>query len=270
MSQVSFSVLGAGNMGSILLKSLVSLPFTSPGKISVFDPDPLCMKKAGKYKVRIAGHLKEAVEGKGFVVLAVKPQNLSALLNEIKDFLLPEAVLVSVAAGVSIEKIQGVLKRDQKVARAMPNTPAMIKKGMTALVYSAKMSLEEKAFVKRIFNRLGKTIAVTEDQMDAATALSGSGPAYVFAFVEALVEGGVKMGLPEPVAYRMATQTLFGAVKMLIKLELSPAEQIKKVASPGGTTLAGLAMLEKGQFKESVIHAIEAAAKRSVELGKNL
>ncbi|MBI1821073.1 MAG: pyrroline-5-carboxylate reductase [Nitrospirae bacterium] len=267
MSQASFSVLGVGNMGSILLKSLVSLPFTSPEKISVFDPDPLSMKKAGKYKVRVARHLKEAVEGKAFVVLAVKPQMMTALLNEIRDFLLPEAVVVSVAAGVSIEKIQTVLKRDQKVARAMPNTPAILKKGMTALVYSGRLSSEEKAFVRRIFNRVGKTIVVTEDKMDAVTALSGSGPAYVFTFVEALVEGGVKMGLSEPVAYQMATQTLFGAVKMLIKLDLTPAEQIKKVTSPGGTTLAGLAMLESGRFKEIVISAMEAAAKRSAELG---
>ena len=126
----------------------------------------------------------------------------------------------------------------------------------------------EKAFVRRVFNRVGKTLVVTEDKMDAVTALSGSGPAYVFTFVQALIDGGVKMGLPEPVAYQMATQTLFGAVKMLIKLDLSPAEQIKKVTSPGGTTVAGLTALEAGRFKETIITAIEAAARRSAELGK--
>jgi pyrroline-5-carboxylate reductase len=105
--------------------------------------------------------------------------------------------------------------------------------------------------------------------MDAVTALSGSGPAYVFSFVEALAAGGVKMGLPEPVAYRMATQTVFGSVKMLIKMDLSPREQIGKVTSPGGTTMAGLAALEKREFKETVVSAIEAAAKRAAELGKN-
>ncbi len=269
MSQVSFSLLGLGNMGSILLKALMSLPFASPDHISIFDPDPHAVKKAGRKKLRISKGAKQAVEGKEVIILAVKPQNMEALLNDIKDTVPPGAMVISVAAGVTIEKIQASLGRAQKVVRVMPNTPAFIKKGMTALAYGAGISSKEQAMVRRIFNKLGKTVVVGEEKMDAVTGLSGSGPAYVFTFVEALAEGGVKMGLPEKVAYQMATQTVFGAVKMLIKMDLSPAEQIKKVTSPGGTTLAGLARLEKGGFKETVASAIEAAARRAAELGKN-
>ncbi len=269
MKQLTVSLLGCGNMGSILLKSLVSLPFTSPEKISVYDPEPLTRKKNEKMKVRFSNSARESVKGKEMIILAMKPQNISTLLSEIQETVSPESLVVSIAAGISIGKIQSGLRADQKVVRAMPNTPALIKKGMTGLAYSERVTPDEKALVRRIFNRVGKTVVVAEEKMDAVTALSGSGPAYVFSFVEALVAGGVKMGLPEPVAYQMATQTVFGSVKMLIKMDLSPREQIQKVTSPGGTTLAGLSILEKREFKDTVVSAIEAAARRAAELGKN-
>ncbi|MBI3593840.1 MAG: pyrroline-5-carboxylate reductase [Nitrospirae bacterium] len=252
----------------ILLKSLVSLPFVATGSLSVYDPDPEVKRKTDKMKIRYSNTAKDSVKGKSWVILAVKPQILPALLTEIRDALLPGSVIISIAAGVTIVKMQSLLNAGQKIVRAMPNTPALIKKGMTALSYSKEISAQEKALIRRIFNRIGKTCVVNEDQMNAVTALSGSGPAYLFAFVEALVAGGVELGLSEKSAMQMATQTIFGSVKLLIKTGLSPREQIQKVASPGGTTVAALAMLEKREFKDTVISAMKAASHRSFELGK--
>jgi pyrroline-5-carboxylate reductase len=150
----------------------------------------------------------------------------------------------------------------------MPNTPALIKKGMTVLSYSEEVLTQEKALVRRIFNRVGKTVVVPEEQMDAVTALSGSGPAYLFSFVEAIVAGGIELGLSKTVAFQLATQTVYGSVKLLIKTDLSPREQIQKVTSPGGTTFAALSVLERMDFKETVISAMRAASQRSKELGK--
>ncbi|MFI5303388.1 MAG: pyrroline-5-carboxylate reductase [Nitrospiria bacterium] len=268
MKPLSVSLLGCGNMGLILLRSLVSLPFIPPKKISVFDPDPAVRKKTGNLKVLFSESAAESVKDKAMIILAVKPQNVPALLSEIQGAVPPDSLVITIAAGISIRKVQSKLGQKHKVVRAMPNTPALIKKGMTVLAYSERVSTEEKAMVRRIFNRVGKTAVVDEERMNAVTALSGSGPAYVFAFTEALVAGGMSMGLSEPLAYRMVTQTIFGSIKMLIKMDLSPKEQIEKVTSPGGTTLAGLSMLEKKGFKDAVISAIEAATHRAEELGQ--
>lgn len=271
MGRSLIALLGMGNMGGILLKAMASLPSASPGGITVFDADSSRLKfgKFGKTKgLHSATSARKAVEGKTLVVLAVKPQNMKELLHDIQDALSPEALVVSVAAGIETTTIQSWLGRTQKVVRAMPNTPAQIKTGMTALCFSPEVGREERGTSRRLFNRIGQTVVVPEEQMDAVTALSGSGPAYLFLFADSLVEGGAKAGLPRETAYKMVTQTIFGAVKMLIKTGLSPNEQIKKVASPGGTTVAGLSALEKGKFRETIISCVEAAAGRARELGE--
>lgn len=252
----------------ILLKSLTSLPFVSTDRLSIYDPDPTVKKKTATMKIRFSNSAKEAVKGKNLIILAVKPQILPALLKEIKGAILPDSLIISIAAGVTTNKVQSLLNPGQKVCRAMPNTPALIKKGMTVLSYSEEVLTQEKALVRRIFNRVGKTVVVPEEQMDAVTALSGSGPAYLFSFVEAIVAGGIELGLSKTVAFQLATQTVYGSVKLLIKTDLSPREQIQKVTSPGGTTFAALSVLERMDFKETVISAMRAASQRSKELGK--
>jgi pyrroline-5-carboxylate reductase len=268
MNLRSISLLGCGNMGLILLKSLVSLPGVLPGEVSACDPDASARKRAAHYGVRTALSARECVQDKGLVVIAVKPQNVVSLIEEIRGGIDREALLVSIVAGFPIDRLQLLLGWKAKIARAMPNTPSQIKKGMTALTYSPEVSTEEKAFTRRMFNRIGKTAVVPESQMDAVTALSGSGPAYLFTFVEALVAGGISAGLSEQVAFQLVSQTIFGSIKMLIKSGFTPGEQIKKVASPGGTTQAGLLALETGGFREAVISAVGAAARRAAELGK--
>jgi pyrroline-5-carboxylate reductase len=202
------------------------------------------------------------------VVLAVKPQVLPKVLEELRPVVTGSHLIISIAAGVTIESLAGGLGDSCRIVRVMPNTPCLV--GASASAYSPgkTATTDDIDLVGRLFGAVGKAVRVAEPLLDAVTGLSGSGPAYAYVFIEALADGGVKSGLPRDVAMSLAAQTLLGAAKMVIETGQHPGVLKDAVASPGGTTIAGLHALERAAFRAAVMNAVEAAAIRARELGK--
>lgn len=261
--------IGAGNMGGAILQALAksdSLLFYEPN-------DEQANKIAEKSKAQKVASIPEGLSKADVVFLCVKPQvfpkisgNLSLLKESGKN-----AVIVSIMAGVTLDALKGVFSPQQKniqIVRAMPNIAVMAKRGTVAI---ATDGVEESVLqeVEFLFSKCASTARVLESQMDAVTGLSGSGPAFVFQFIEALAMGGVKTGLPRDVAMKLALSTVSGATEMLRESGFSPGELTANVCSPAGTTIAGIQELENRAFKGTVMAAVETAAKRSAELGKN-
>lgn len=204
------------------------------------------------------------------VVLSTKPQDFPKLLPEIAPSLRIDSVVLSIAAGVPISSIEARLKSGSRVVRAMPNTPALVATSATALAKGSHATQQDLDVAKAIFNSVGVAISVDESLLDAVTGLSGSGPAYVFAFIEALRDAGNEMGLAKEEAQKLVIQTVLGSVKLLIETGRDPASLREMVTSPGGTTFAGLKALAAGGFNQIILNAVKSATGRSKELGKTL
>lgn len=201
------------------------------------------------------------------VVLAVKPQVLPAVLAEISGALKPSTLVISIAAGVTLNRLEQGLAGHKKLVRAMPNTPALVGEGATAVARGRGVSDSEFEAALRLFAVTGSVVAVEERLMDAVTGLSGSGPAFAFVAIEALSDAGVRVGLPRDVATKLAAQTLLGAAKLLLETGEHPGKLKDMVTSPGGTSIAGVAALEREGLRNALIAAVEAATARSKELG---
>lgn len=268
MKSWKIGLIGCGVMGASLLQGIIHSSLVHPADIMVWDVLPEKTEEMIKqFKVTAAAELKQVFDVPRLVFLAVKPVDMPGVLENIQESLAENHVLISVAAGISIEQIKGVVGADKKIIRLMPNTPCLIGKGMTVVSPGVNVEENELSFVKSLMQALGKVVSLDEKLMDAATGLSGSGPAYAFMFIDALADGGVKMGLPRDSALLMAAQTLSGASEMVLQTGEHPSVLKDKVASPGGTTIAGISALEKRGFRGAVIKAVESAAKRSKELG---
>jgi pyrroline-5-carboxylate reductase len=218
-----------------------------------------------RFGIRVGSDNREAVAWANHVVLAVKPQMVTSVLKELAT-VTKQRLVISIAAGVSIGRLRSSLPTSARVVRVMPNAPALVCEGMSAVAYGPGVTEQDKAVVRSILGAVGRVIELDERLMDAVTGLSGSGPAYVCLVVEALSDGGVKMGLPRSVAQLLAAQTVLGAARMLLVSSEHPAQLKDRVASPGGTTIAGLQALERGGLRASLMAAVEAATKRSKEL----
>lgn len=260
--------VGGGQMAEALIGGMLAVKLCEPELIRVSDPiaDRLDIFKK-KYGVLTGGSNREIAAWGDIVVLAVKPQVLEGVLKEVGAEL-AKALVVSIVAGVPISRITDICGRGTRVIRAMPNTPAMVKQGMTALAIGDGAQEKDVTLVRSLFESVGKVVPVEERLMDAVTGLSGSGPAYVFLAIEALADGGVKMGVPRAIAEVLAAQTVLGAAQMVLETGQHPARLKDQVASPGGTTIAGLHRLEQGGLRATLIDAVEAATKRSQELGR--
>jgi pyrroline-5-carboxylate reductase len=210
---------------------------------------------------------REIVASSDVLILAVKPQTLPGLHDEIRNQVSDKHLIVSIAAGVTLKKLADGLGGFSRLVRVMPNTPCLL--GATAAGFAAGPGAkpEDVALVERLFNSVGKAFAVPEPLLDAVTGLSGSGPAFVYVMIEALADGGVRMGLPRDVALALAAQTVLGSARMVLETGQHPGQLKDAVTSPGGTTIAGLHALERGGFRAAVIDAVEAATKRATELG---
>jgi pyrroline-5-carboxylate reductase len=260
-------------MGFALMKGAATVV---GGRNIVFtDTDAVKAKTAAEFLGALVYQSnREAVLRGDFVFLAVKPQVLAGVLAEIAPAVGERQaggkppVLVSMAAGWSIEKIQAIAGRTP-VARVMPNTPALISQGMIALAASAEVTAEQIAELEKILSGAGAVDRLDERYMDAVTALSGSGPAFAYLFIEALADGGVLAGLPRDKALRYAAQTVLGSAAMARETGKHPGELKDMVTSPGGTTIAGVAALESGAFRGVVIQAVEAAWRRSTEMASS-
>ena len=266
---VKITIIGGGNMGEALLAGFLADGVTTPAGLWVTDvaSDRLAALRQ-RYGVRTGNDNAAAAAWADVIVLAVKPQAMDAVLDGLKDRLSERPLIVSVAAGIPLSRITARLGSARKLVRVMPNTPCLVRAGASAIAISPAVSVEERALTVRLFEAVGTVVVVEERLMDAVTGLSGSGPAYVFQIIEALADGGVKVGLPRDTALTLAAQTVLGAAKQVLETGEHPARLKDKVASPGGTTIAGLHALEAGGVRAAVIAAVEAATKRSEELGR--
>lgn len=261
--------IGGGNMAEALVRGLVAAG-TAAGGIVVSEPDASRRRRmARRHHVRVSSSNTDAAATASVVVLAVKPQIMDAVLEELAGHLPANCLVVSIAAGVTTRRIEKGLGGKARVVRVMPNTPSLVGRGASALVGGAHATRRDVARARRLLETVGLARVVEkESTLDAVTGLSGSGPAYVYLFVEALIAGGVRAGLDRELATELAFQTIAGAAEMLQTTGSSPAELRRAVSSPGGTTLAGLGRLAEGDFEKTVAEAVRTATKRSRELGR--
>ncbi len=262
--------VGGGNMAGALVRGLLSRGVAEPSEIRVSEPEGARRAELEKtHGVATSANNREVVAFGDVVVLATKPQVFAALLPDIASAVTAEKLIVSIAAGIPIATLEGALPAGARVVRAMPNTPALVGEGATAIALGRSAREEDAATARALFDAVGETVSVDEGLMDAVTGLSGSGPAYVFQFIEALADGGVRVGLPRAIATRLAAQTVRGAAALVLETRKHPGELKDMVTSPGGTTIAGVHALEQGSFRGTVMNAVEAATARSAELGKS-
>lgn len=265
----TIAFLGAGNMAAALIDGLIAAGTCRPEDLTATDVRPERLKElVDRHGIRGTASNPEAVAEADVVILALKPQVLSVVLDGIKDSLRPEALVVSVAAGVPAHVIEGRLAPGTRVVRTMPNTPALVHAGATGIAPGARASKEDLTLVEQLFGSVGRAVIVSEQLLDAVTGLSGSGPAYVFVMIEALSDAGVKMGLPRDAALELAAQTVYGAAKVVLESGEHPAKLKDRVTSPAGTTIAGVHALEKGGLRNIMFEAVQAATQRADELGK--
>lgn len=262
--------VGGGRMAEALIQGVLDSGLLEAGKILVVEPSierrDLLQQK---YGVEVFEEVAEIWQKCDVVILAVKPQILVDLINEVKDQVNEKHLVISIAAGIPLCTLEkGLSGSGCRVIRVMPNTPAIVQQSASALSPGKSVTTEDMEIAKSIFDAVGTSVVLDESLLDAVTGLSGSGPAYVFSFIEAMVDAGLKVGLSRPVAESLVLQTVLGSVKLAIDSKDHPAQLRAMVTSPGGTTIAGLHEFEKAGFRGIIMDAVEAATRRSQELGK--
>jgi len=261
--------LGGGKMATALVRGLLAAKLTTVDRIVVSDVLPEARSAiAAAAGVRAVAENRAVVEASDVVFLAVKPQAMPAVLAEIKPLLQPRHLVISIAAGFTLRQLSEALGAERRIIRVMPNTPCLVGASASAFTMGTAATRDDGAVVERMLSAVGRAFPLPEQLLDAVTGLSASGPAYVAVVIEALGDGGVRMGLPRDVAMALAAQTVFGAAKMVLDAGLHPALLKDMVASAGGTTIAGLHALERGGLRAALMDAVEAATRRATELGK--
>ena len=264
-SRIGF--VGAGNMAEALIRGLLGAGVVSSGQIVASDISADRRSHVAKsHGVRVTESNTEVMESAEVVVLAVKPQGMGAIVAPLA-FASAGRTVISIAAGVRLAQLSEWLGADRAIVRAMPNTPALVLAGMTVLCPNTACRKKDVQAATQIFSAVGDAVVIErEEWLDAVTGLSGCGPGYVFVILDALAEGAVKLGLPRDLARRLAVHTVLGAAKLAAETGRHPAELRDMVASPGGATLAGLEVLERGNLRAILMAAVEAATRRSKEL----
>ncbi|MBI5509879.1 MAG: pyrroline-5-carboxylate reductase [Deltaproteobacteria bacterium] len=270
LSGLRLALLGAGNMGEALVRGLLHAHAVEPAQLVATDPRADRLEFFRKeYGVEAILSNVDAVRAADIVVLAVKPQILDQVATDIAKDLRPEALVISIAAGVPIAAIAATLPKGTRIVRVMPNICVVVKEGATGMSAGADVSAQDLERARAIFEAVGNVVQVEESLLDAVTALSGSGPAYLMLIIEALSDAGVRVGLPRYQAQALAAQTVLGSAKLLIETGAHPGVLKDQVTSPGGTAIAGLHTLEEGGLRTTLINAVVAATERSKELGKS-
>ncbi len=267
--QMSIGLIGAGNMGDALIRGLLGQRVLPPSWIWVTNRSNRDRLQAlqTRYGIRITPTKPPLLEAANVVILAVKPKDMPVVFNEIGGRVRQDQLVLSVAAGVPLRAIERALP-EVPVIRAMPNTSAAVQASATAIAPGAHARDDHMQIATQIFQAVGDVVSVSEEVLDAVTGLSGSGPAYVYRFTEALINAGTDLGLSEALAKRLTVQTLLGAARMLSESEADPAELRRRVTSPGGTTMAGLSVLEARGFAGTVGEAVRSAVQRARELAR--
>ena len=267
-NEIRFGVIGAGNMGEAIVRGFYKSGKTSGVLTSIYDPDTeKCKALAKSLPVQAADSLEKLIEWSSILLIAVKPNICAHLFGEQFNRFSSKAVF-SIAAGWGGERLKQALPADTRILRVMPNTPAMVGEGMIVFESGDSLTEHEKAFAQTLFGSVGDVISVEPKLMDAVTAVSGSGPAYVYLFIEALADGGVKAGLPRSVALKLAAQTVKGSAMMVSETGVHPGELKDRVCSPGGTTIEAVAVLEQQGFRGAVIAAVDACREKSERMSK--
>jgi pyrroline-5-carboxylate reductase len=268
-ARLTIGFLGAGKMGTALAKGFIQTGLATPDNIIAFDPvESARAAFAKEVGSKTAKSNAEVVKFASVLLLAVKPENVSAVLAEIQSGFTEKHLLISIAAGVPISKLEAGLGGNARVIRVMPNTPALLGASATAYAPGKSASPEDSALAQKLFSAVGIAFQVKESLLDAVTGLSGSGPAYVYLMIEGLSDGGVAAGLPRDIATTLAAQTVLGSARMVLETGLHPGALKDMVTSPGGTTIEGLHELEKGKVRGALMNAVRAATEKSKKLGQ--
>ncbi len=269
LREKTLAVLGAGMMGGALARGLVGCEAMAPASIRLFDTHgakAAALAASLGDGARAAASAEEAVAGADIVLLAVKPPMVAGVLTELSPALRPGQLVLSIAAGIRLATMEGLLPDGTPVIRTMPNTPCLVGHGATAISQGRHATDAHLSLVQSLFAAVGVSVVVPERLLDAVTGLSGSGPAYVYLIIEALADGGVKEGLTRDTARLLAAQTVSGAAQMVLSSDEHPAQLKDNVTTPGGTTIAALHVLERAGIRTALIDAVEASARRSREL----
>jgi pyrroline-5-carboxylate reductase len=270
LAQVRFAFIGGGNMAEALIKGLLSGLGVTPQQIMATDvvPERRAYMQT-TYGIMASADNKHAVQESSVVLLAVKPQIMPMVLEEIAPVVNSEKLVISIAAGITLQTLQRALGDSRRVVRVMPNTPALVLAGAAGISPGKAATAQDVALVEQIFNAVGRAMVVSDDMMDVVTGLSGSGPAFIFALIEGLSDGGVLMGLSRQTATLLAAQTVLGAAKMVLETGKHPGELKDMVTSPAGTTIAGMQALESGGLRGLMMEAVRRATERSEALGRH-
>ncbi len=261
--------IGGGKMGEALVKGVLRAKLSSAGKIIVSDVDKKrCQILEKATGIKTTQENKKVTSGSDIIILAIKPNVMGDILEELKNDITPKHLVVSIAAGIPLNFIESVLNEGCRIVRVMPNTPCLVGETAAGYALGKNATRGDGKLVGEILNAVGKSYLLEEKHLDAVTGLSGSGPAFVYTVIEALSDGGVKMGLPRDISTKLAAQTVLGAAKMVLETGMHIGVLRDFVTSPGGTTIAGLHALEKGGIRNALINAVEAATKKSKRLGK--
>ncbi len=263
------AIIGAGNMGGALMKGIVNAGLTPPGNIVICDVNvDRLQRMAEEWKVRTTDDPAEAVKASEVILLCIKPVTLPKILDRIKDVVDPSMLVISIVAGVKIAYIQQVLDKKMPIVRTMPNIAATVDEGAAAISFGEFVSPGLHEIAVAIFEAVGEVVVVPEENLDAVTGLSGSGPAYIYMVIEAMIDGGVKMGLPRDIATKLAIQTVLGSAKLVKTSGLHPAILRDQVTTPGGTTINAIHELESHGLRSMLINAVTIATRRSEELSR--
>lgn len=261
---MKFSFIGAGNMGSAIIGGMIKN--FSPSDILVTDKNEELLKNISeKYGVVTAKENKDVLDCE-FLFLCVKPNVVFNVIEEIKDKITDKTTVVSIVAGKQIKSLEEAFGKETPIVRVMPNTPALVGEGMSAICANKNVKNEKLKVILDVFSGLGKAEEISENLMDAVTGISGSAPAYVFMMIEAMADAGVEAGMPRDKAYTFASQTVLGSAKMVLETKKHPGELKDMVCSPGGTTIEAVRSLEETGFRSSIMEAI----KKCVEKSKNM
>ena len=271
MLAIKIGLVGAGRMATALGRGFVGAKLLPASALLASDPSDAAR---ASFAHEVPGATVLNRNGPEFaqcdvVILAVKPQLMKPVLAEVRDVIRPDALVVSIAAGVTLAGLAAGLSTGQRIIRVMPNTPCLIGRGASAYSLGTHATADDGRLVAQLLSAVGVAYPVPEEQLDAVTGLSGSGPAFVYTMIELLGQGGVDMGLPAALAADLATHTVAGAAAMVLATGQTPAVLRDRVTSPGGTTLAGLKAMEENGFGPAVLAAVRAATRRSAELGKS-
>ncbi|MBX6314266.1 MAG: pyrroline-5-carboxylate reductase [Isosphaeraceae bacterium] len=266
---VRWGFIGAGKMATALIRGMIRAGAAQPEAITVSDPlEAARAALAAETGIITTASNVEVARQSDVLVLAIKPQGMPAVLAELQPEVSRRHLVISIAAGVSLATIAAGLGPDGRLVRVMPNTPALIGEGAAGYCLGPGATEQDEALVRSCLESVGRAFRVPEALMDAVTGLSGSGPAFVYVMIEALADGGVRVGLPRDVALALAAQTVLGSARMVLETHLHPGLLKDQVASPGGTTIAGLHALERAGFRAALMDAVEAATRRSADLAE--